>query len=335
MKNKTDRTYKSSIGDFSDIILLIGLCIIPTFIFWLIETNQISPSIEKILLLISGITIALAIESFQEVLSSRGHIRHQQETDSNPISVFESNNTDSDFSKFIPEPRQSKILIEPHEVQSDGVLSTSSTVLGVISLEVFARKHTPRYIVGVNRGGWLLSTYLAHRLNIDRDSLFRFDANKDDITDNNINTFFSDIKKDIEINILLVDDISRSGNSVHKAVDCIKKRFPLCHLSVAVLVVCGRKSDKIIDYHPYWTQHEDIQLPWSSDERKKEARKRINAQEKVVIVGDKDSLGHKGSVLRIADSFTKDGEEFDISNDDIKIVLEGIEKFYCDSEEPI
>ncbi len=227
---------------------------------------------------------------------------------------------------------QPRTLIEAQEVQSDGVLATSSTVIGVISLEVFARRHRPDCIIGVNRGGWLLSTYLAHRLNISRDKLLRFDASKADIIDNI--DLLDKIYESDQMNILLVDDISRTGGSIQKAISCVKRRFSLSKLSVAVLVVCGRATDKNIDYNPYWTQHKDIQLPWSSDERKREARKIINAQGEVVQLGDQNSLDIKVPVLRIADSETKEGEGVDISNNDIETVINMLEKLLLIQEPP-
>jgi hypoxanthine phosphoribosyltransferase len=222
------------------------------------------------------------------------------------------------YKKEAPKTIDPKKLIMAQEVQSDGVLAISSVMIGVISLEVFALGQKPEYIIGVNRGGWLLSTYLAHRLNIGRNNLLRFDAERNEIID-------SDIDHDIMRNatILLVDDISRKGLSISRAIDYLKDKFPLSKLSVAVLVVCGRKVDEKITYNPYWTQYKDIQLPWSSDERKEEARTNISQhekQEKVVRLGDENSLDKKVPVLRIADSDTKEGEGVDISNEDIELV---------------
>jgi hypoxanthine phosphoribosyltransferase len=220
-------------------------------------------------------------------------------------------------------------LEEVQEVQSDGVLSTSSTVIGVIKLELFARRIKPDYIVGVNRGGWLLSTYLAHRLNIGRDNLLRFDADRDCIIDTELSHNINDAD---EMNLLLVDDISRTGESIKKAISYLKNKFILGKINIAVLVVCGRKADKSIDYNPYWTRDKDIQLPWSSDERKREARQNVNAQGKVVQLGDENSLTMQAPVLRIADSKTKEGEGVDISTSDIEIIINLLEKVYSLSE---
>lgn len=217
-------------------------------------------------------------------------------------------------------------MIETREVQSDGVLATSNTIIGVISLEIFARRRKPSYILGVNRGGWLLSTYLAHRLNIGRNNLLRFDSNRNEILDNFNLDNLSHEKKSIDI--LLVDDISRKGESIKKAIHYVKDLLPTSNLYVSVLVVCGRETDKNIDYNPYWTQYKDIQLPWSSEERKREARKIINAQGRVVRTDDHNSLDRKVPILRIADDETKEGEGVDISTDDIEAVLDMLEKFF-------
>lgn len=213
----------------------------------------------------------------------------------------------------------SKAIIEAQEVQSDGVLPTSSAIIGVISLEIFARKHSPDYIVGVNRGGWLLSTYLAHRLDIRRNNLFRYDAEKDDIID--YMNLSESPHSNSKLNILLVDDISKSGDSISKSIGFVKNKFPSSNISVAVLVICGRKTDENINYSPYWTLYNDIQLPWSSDERKRAAREIINSQGKVFQLGDENSLDIKLPVIRIADGETKEGEGVDISNNDIEAVI--------------
>jgi hypoxanthine phosphoribosyltransferase len=245
--------------------------------------------------------------------------------DGKGVSTEDSTTKSSEKSKNNIDPIKIKTIVEAKEVESDGVLPASSTIIGVISLEYFARKYDPEYIVGVNRGGWLLSTYLAHRLDISRSKLLRFDADRDEIIDNtdSLDSIENTSKK---INILLVDDISRTGNSIDKCIDFLKKKSPSIDIFVEVLVVCDRQTDREkiennIDYYPYWTQNKDIQLPWSSDERKREARKIINSQEKVVQLGSRDSLDTKMPILRIADSETADGEGIDISTSDMETVM--------------
>jgi hypoxanthine phosphoribosyltransferase len=227
-----------------------------------------------------------------------------------------------------------KKITQAKEVESDGVLPASSTILGVISLEYHAREYDPEYIVGVNRGGWLLSTYLAHRLDISRSNLLRFDADRDEIIDN-IDSLDCIDNASKRIKVLLVDDISRTGNSVDKCIDFLKKKSSSIDIYVEVLVVCNRqtkqtdhkKTDNSINYYPYWTQNKDIQLPWSSDDRKREARKIINSQEKVVQLGSRDSLETKVPILRIADSETTDGGGIDISTSDMETVMNLLKNF--------
>ena len=277
-------------------------------------------AISLLLILLSGIFIALATYFYASTV--------QKKNEGNNETVIKGKKS-SIKTSFSAEPKVSiepRTLIEAQEVQSDGVLATSSTVIGVISLEIFVRRNKPDYIVGVNRGGWLISTYLAHRLNIHRDKLLRFDADKSEVLDK-IDALKKAIISDPEMDILLIDDISRTGSSIRKATSYMRKTFPLAELSAAVLVVCGRETDKNIDYNPYWTQYKDVQLPWSSDDRKREARKIINAQGKVVRLGDQDSLELKMPVLRIADSETKEGEGVDISNDDVEAVIHLLEHF--------
>lgn len=221
--------------------------------------------------------------------------------------------------------RQDKVIsshewtIEAQEVKSDGVLPASSVLLGFINLETFARKQKPDYIVGINRGGWLLSSYLAHRLSIPRERLLRFDSDKDDIIDKV--SASEDIYTNSKAIILLIDDISRSGKSIDRSVRYVEDNLASHNTSVAVLVNCGRKTDKNINYNPYWTMYKDIQLPWSSNERKEEVRKIIGNQGTVVQLRDRDSLGRKLPILRVANDDTEKGGEMDISTDDMEAML--------------
>lgn len=205
----------------------------------------------------------------------------------------------------------------PKLVESDGVLPGSSTLIGVVALEAYARENKPQYIIGINRGGWLLSTYLAHRLNIDREHLLRFDSSKNEIIDNHVIPARLKHK-----NILLVDDISRKGNSIRIAHEYVKNNFIDSKFLTVVLVVCGENpASELIDFNPYCTEYPDIQLPWSDEERKKEARKNLSneASDKVINLDNPDSLKLKSPVLRIARENNLEG--IDILNDDIDIML--------------
>lgn len=204
----------------------------------------------------------------------------------------------------------------PQKVHSDGVLATSSAIIGVIRLEMFARKQKPDYLIGVNGGGWLLSAYLAQRLDIERDYLLRFNSESKQILD----------RKELNLNnknLLLIDDISRRGVSLHSAVEHLKSTFPSCNLFTAVMVVCSRNlSKKIIDFYPYFTESPDIELPWSSEERKKEARK-ILSKDRIVHLREhyptESKFNKKSSVIKISD---KDNEQgIDIANNDVEAVL--------------
>lgn len=222
--------------------------------------------------------------------------------------------------------RQKRIALKdfkfssPKLVESDGVLPGSSTLIGVVALEAYAREKKPQYIIGINRGGWLLSTYLAHRLNIDRDHLLRFDSSKNEIIDNNIKPSKLKYK-----NILLVDDISRKGNSIKKAHEYVKNKFLDSSFLTVVLLVCGENpAKKLISFHPYYTEYLDIQLPWSDEDRKKEARENLAkvASDKVINLDDPNSLRLKSPVLRIAGENKLEG--MDIFNDDIDTMLDFI-----------
>jgi hypoxanthine phosphoribosyltransferase len=210
------------------------------------------------------------------------------------------------------------IMTSHQKVESDGVLAASSTFIGVIGLEFFAKERSPKYLIGVNRGGWLLSAYLAQRLNIDRSHLLRFDSGKGNFAEELISINRQD-------SILLIDDISRTGKSLQIAIDYLKKRFPDNDLSVAVLVVCEHNTmkDQIACY-PYYTKTPDIELPWSSEERKIVARERnLQAGKKSIPIGDENALrGSTPDILRMSDR--SNGEGIDIVNRDVDAVMKFI-----------
>jgi hypoxanthine phosphoribosyltransferase len=206
------------------------------------------------------------------------------------------------------------------EPSDDGILAASSIIIGVISLEFYAKQISPKYIVGVNRGGWLLSTYLAQRLEIDRNHLLRFNSDNagellDDV--NSINKTDS---------ILLIDDISRTGDSLEVANDYLKIRFPDNNISVAVLAVCAEnkmKKKNQITCYPYYTNTPDIALPWSSEERKKLARERnFQAGRKSISIGDESVLDAKSPIIKMSDK--NNGEGIDIVAEDADLIMKFI-----------
>ena len=225
---------------------------------------------------------------------------------------------------------QEKLFV-PQELQSDGVMPASSAFFGVVKLEAYVREINPKFLVGINRGGWLLSTYLAHRLEIERPNILRYDSNVNKIVD---------VHKPLttkNTRILLIDDISRTGDSIAKGLSYIQELFPLCKLSVAVLVVCGKnKNNPDINFSSYYTNTVDIQLPWSPEDRKQKARKRLaKSGQKALLVGtSKDSLTEESNILRL--SLDEPNHEvkdvIDIANNDVDVVVELFQNLLIDRE---
>ena len=123
--------------------------------------------------------------------------------------------------------------------------------------------------------------------------------------------------------MLLVDDISRKGNSIRIADEYLKQCLHEHEFYTVVLVVCGdNPATDSIDFNPYYTEYPDIQLPWSDEERKKEARENLAkvASDKVINIDDPNSLRFKSPVIRIAGEDKLGG--IDISNDDIDTMLD-------------
>jgi hypoxanthine phosphoribosyltransferase len=202
---------------------------------------------------------------------------------------------------------KAKAIIESHqkvEPSDDGILAASSIIIGVISLEFFAKEMAPKYIVGVNRGGWLLSTYLAQRLEIDRNHLLRFDSDRGELLDDVTSISKTD-------SILLIDDISRTGNALQIANNYLEKRFLDNKISVAVLAVCSdNKMKNQITCYPYYTKTPDIALPWSSEDRKKLARERnLHAGKRSISISDESVLEAKSPIIKMSDKNNGEGIE--------------------------
>lgn len=236
---------------------------------------------------------------------------------------------DTERSDILP-PREESLeklrlpFINAQQVESDGVLTVSSAVLGIAGLEMFARRRKSDYLVGVNRGGWLLSLYLAHRLEIPHSNILQFNSDTSELTGYE-GAAEAILELDETANFLLIDSINKSGQSMSDAVKLVKEKIPQSNFSVAVLVSCGELKSKEIDYFPYWTKLNDIALPWSSDERKERARKAAHVNKAdIVYLGDKNSLENtdkKIHVLRMADVEPEPGEWVDIANEDMETIM--------------
>jgi hypoxanthine phosphoribosyltransferase len=238
------------------------------------------------------------------------HIKKEKEKDREAAKNRKKNNITA-IAKSIIESCQK---VEPSD---EGILAASSIFIGAVGLEFFAKKINPKYIIGVNRGGWLLSTYLAQRLEIGRDKLLRFksgeDAEKGELLDQ------ATLGKGESI--LLIDDISRTGNSLQIARDRLMEKFPGIELYIAVLVVCANNKMKSqITCHPYYTTTPDIALPWSSEKRKKEARERNQSGKRSISISDDNVLDAHPPIIKMSDESNKDG--IDIVTKDVDIVMQ-------------
>ncbi|MEL6470025.1 MAG: phosphoribosyltransferase [Cyanobacteria bacterium J06623_4] len=208
-------------------------------------------------------------------------------------------------------------LLSPQEVQSDGVLPASSTILGIVKLEAYAKQESPKHIVGVNRGGWLLSTYLAHRLEIKRSRVLRYSSEDDKFIES-----AEKAKINLGDRVLLIGDISRSGRSIDKAAAYIRSNFPDSQLRVAALVVCKDEPKQTVDFSAYYTKEEDVQLPWSSRKPSDPNQLSSDRQKKTWLVGQsKLSLEEDPDILRLA------YEDEDSSQSGIDIVMSDMEQF--------
>ena len=170
--------------------------------------------------------------------------------------------------------RQERRIDFPRELHSDGTLTASGTLLGIAQMEVEARQFGPSFVCGVHRGGDYLAKYLTRRLRLDKSRIAscQFDSESHTVDCEGGN---------LEGNVLLVDDIRRTGKTLAAVQEHLLEKFgDRIHLATMVLIAAIGDHEKIkdvnVDYFAWYTSNSYVALPWSPRENRKHAGQSSN-----------------------------------------------------------
>ena len=128
--------------------------------------------------------------------------------------------------------------------------------------EKISSKH-PDVMLGVERGGAIVGGILAKHFHVPIRLLCRTESEEWFRSD------FDSSELDGKV-VVLVDDVSRTGRSLEKAISYAKNHFnPKCLIVVALLITkteyhIHKEIDPsvLVDYFAYFTTRTDVKLPW-------------------------------------------------------------------------
>jgi len=146
-------------------------------------------------------------------------------------------------------------------------LSKSNAEEGIAKIEYILREFISRadeapYIFGINNGGNYMASYLASRINLHEKYIVKCDFRVD------LDKVYSEERQDIKGPIILIDDISRTGNTMRKIMISLKHKYPLSDVFSVVLVKCTSKNDDksdVINYSPYTSTSKELTFPWDKE----------------------------------------------------------------------
>lgn len=147
----------------------------------------------------------------------------------------------------------------------DCLLSPNQAIEGLDAICNYASRNNIDRIIGINRGGVLVGAYVAVRLGIPNEKLLRFSVPiiGDNIESNSSSDEFSG-------NILLVDDVCRTGTTLKKALSYLENNDkPPSRLLVSVLATTAERNSPIydkLDFSYYHSNGPELKMPWHSKE---------------------------------------------------------------------
>lgn len=148
----------------------------------------------------------------------------------------------------------------------DGIASPSDVHLAFGALELATRKVAPDVIVALNKGGRIVGEYLNRRLGDPDLSVLAVEISKHDdlsrLTDNLKLGLSPQTKK-----VMIVDDISRSGETITRAIQRLKVAQPNVEISTATLVCSQASLANLTNAElicPLLVPIADVRLPYDS-----------------------------------------------------------------------
>ena len=141
--------------------------------------------------------------------------------------------------------------------------------LHLLSLELKEKNYTPDVIIGVGRGGLIPATLLAYKLNVK--SIFNYtlqsytDENKQGLDLTTLQLPGEEIRRFKDKNILVVDDLSDTGDTLVHIKENLKKLYDLDNIKFATLCIKEHTNfvpDFYVQKYPTETW---LTFPWEVD----------------------------------------------------------------------
>ena len=151
-------------------------------------------------------------------------------------------------------------------IQEDKSLSQEETTLGLKNLNSILEQVEPSYVVGLNRGGVLVGAYLSLASELPSERFERCCVIKEGARVTKVECNFRELSGEV----LVIDDILRSGHTMKAAISEILKLNPeIKRIYSATLVATVDSSGSPIGYSDLSfcsftkPRHVDVRLPWS------------------------------------------------------------------------
>ena len=139
-------------------------------------------------------------------------------------------------------------------------MSHEESKLGLRYLFEYASKYKPDHIVGINRGGVLLSAAIVIELQIITEKFTRcmIVTKKGKLECDN---------KNIKGRVLVIDDISRTGGTLEMAINFLKNFKNIQSINTAVILTCLDDNNepvyKDLNFSAFATLNCNAYLPWT------------------------------------------------------------------------
>lgn len=161
--------------------------------------------------------------------------------------------------------------LEPTPLAAGERLTLAAAALGFANLEFFARQvqrrsRSPVHFVGVNRGGYLLASLLASRLDMDDEHLVRCDFRP---SGHRLPSFDGEMAGAQAI--IIIDDVVRTGHTLAAVKRVLQAAYRKAAVYTIALAAVISGSDNAasrgnIDYFAWIAPDPKLRLPWSKDD---------------------------------------------------------------------
>ena len=147
-------------------------------------------------------------------------------------------------------------------------LTNAAAEIGIANIEfllkgIAKKEKTAPYLVGINKGGQFLASYLAARMHLRNSHIV------DCAYDNGATKVHCE-DRDIRGSIVLIDDVTRTGNTLVEVKNHLEEKYLNVAVFSFVLVTTDTGEEgadtatSIVDYSPWVSGHVTVTLPWSN-----------------------------------------------------------------------